>query len=60
MYKWAVNSNYDNNESVTDDEIEKIPYVRPPEDSPEMQYLKKTRQNLGGPIPRRRNKSKVL
>jgi pyruvate dehydrogenase E1 component len=29
---------------VTDDEIENIPYVRPPEDSPEMQYLKKTRQ----------------
>ena len=45
---------------VTDDEIENIPYVRPPEDSPEMQYLKKTRQSLGGPIPRRRNQSKAL
>ena len=45
---------------VTDDEIENIPYVRPPEDSPEMQYLKNTRAKLGGPIPRRRTKSEVL
>ncbi len=26
---------------VTDEDIEQIPYVRPPEDSPEMQYLRK-------------------
>ena len=45
---------------VTDDEIESIPYVRPADDSPEIQYLKKTRESLGGPIPRRRNKSKIL
>ena len=45
---------------VTDDEIESIPYVRPAEDSPEIQYLKKTRESLGGPIPRRRNTSKIL
>ena len=45
---------------VTDEDIEQIPYVRPPEDSPEMQYLKKTRAKLGGPIPRRRKESKVL
>jgi pyruvate dehydrogenase E1 component len=45
---------------VSDDEIESIPYVRPAEDSPEIQYLKKTRQGLGGSIPRRRNTSKVL
>jgi len=45
---------------VTDDEIESIPYVRPAEDSPEIQYLKKTRESLGGPIPRRRNISKIL
>ena len=45
---------------VSDDEIESIPYVRPAEDSPEIQYLKKTRQGLGGPIPRRRNTSEVL
>ena len=45
---------------VTDSEIEKLPYVRPPADSPEIQYLKKTRENLGGFIPRRRTKSEVL
>ena len=45
---------------VLDDDIENIPYVRPPEGSPEIQYLKKTRDSLGGPIPRRRNKSEVL
>jgi len=45
---------------VSDDEIESIPYVRPAEDSPEIQYLKKTRQGLGGSIPRRRNTSEVL
>ena len=45
---------------VNDSEIEKLPYVRPAADSPEIQYLNKTRESLGGPIPRRRNKSKVL
>ena len=45
---------------VTDDDIENIPYVRPADDSPEIQYLKKTRDSLGGPIPRRRNISEIL
>jgi len=45
---------------VSDNEIEKLPYVRPPEDSPEIQYLKNTRKNLGGFIPRRRNVSEKL
>ena len=45
---------------VTDSEIEKLPYVRPPDDSPEIQYLKKTREDLGGFIPRRRTASEVL
>ena len=45
---------------VSDSEIEKLPYVRPPEDSPEIQYLKKTREGLGGFIPRRRTTSEVL
>ena len=45
---------------VTDSEIEKLPYVRPPDDSPEIQYLKKTREDLGGFIPRRRTTSEVL
>ena len=37
---------------VSDAEIEDLPYVRPPEDSPEIQYLKKTREALGGSIPK--------
>ena len=45
---------------VPDSEIEKLPYVRPPEDSPEIQYLKKTREALGGFIPRRRVSSDAL
>tara|TARA_B100001175_G_scaffold99836_1_gene84563 strand:- start:29857 stop:32493 length:2637 start_codon:yes stop_codon:yes gene_type:complete len=45
---------------VSDSEIEKLPYVRPPEDSPEIQYLKNTRKNLGGFIPRRRIASEKL
>ena len=45
---------------VSDDDIENIPYVRPDNDSPEIQYLKKTREALGGSIPRRRNVSEAL
>jgi len=45
---------------VLDSEIEKLPYVRPSEDSPEIQYLKKTREELGGYIPRRRTASEAL
>ena len=45
---------------VSDLEIEKLPYVRPPEDSPEIQYLKNTRKKLGGFIPRRRTLSDKL
>ena len=45
---------------VSDAEIEDLPYVRPPEDSPEIQYLKKTREALGGSIPKRRAVSKIL
>jgi len=45
---------------VSDDDIENIPYVKPPKDSPEIQYLLKTREKLGGPIPRRRDDFKAL
>ena len=45
---------------VSDEDIENIPYVRPDNDSPEIQYLKKTREALGGSIPRRRNVSEAL
>jgi pyruvate dehydrogenase E1 component len=45
---------------VSDKDIEKLPYVRPPKDSPEIQYLLKTRDRLGGPIPRRRGHTQKL
>ncbi|MDB4842864.1 pyruvate dehydrogenase (acetyl-transferring), homodimeric type [Gammaproteobacteria bacterium] len=45
---------------VLDDDIEQLPYVRPAKDSPEIQYLLKTREGLGGPIPRRRQHVKKL
>ncbi|MCL4128926.1 UNVERIFIED_CONTAM: hypothetical protein GTU68_043851 [Idotea baltica] len=39
---------------VADDELAKVPYYRPPEDSPEMNYMNKRRASLGGPVPSRR------
>ena len=45
---------------VSDDEIEDLPYVRPKEDSPEIKYLKQTREKLGGPVPKRREHSETL
>ena len=45
---------------VSDDDIEHLPYVKPAKDSPEIQYLLKTRESLGGPIPRRRQHIKKL
>jgi len=45
---------------VSDKDIKNLPYVRPSKDSPEIQYLLKTREKLGGPIPRRRQHTKKL
>ncbi len=42
---------------VDDDELEGLPFYRPAEDSAEMQYLRKTRDALGGPVPQRRSRS---
>jgi pyruvate dehydrogenase E1 component len=39
---------------ISDEEIDSVPFYRPPEDSPEMQYLKKCRAELGGHVPTRR------
>ena len=39
---------------IADDELAKVPYYRPPEDSPEMNYMNKRRASLGGPVPSRR------
>jgi len=36
---------------IPDDQLDKVPYYRPPEDSPEIAYMKKRREELGGPVP---------
>jgi len=38
---------------ITDSELAGVPYYRPPEDAPEMRYLKERRSALGGSIPQR-------
>jgi pyruvate dehydrogenase E1 component len=38
---------------LSDKQLEDIPYYRPADDSPEMVYLRKQREQLGGPIPKR-------
>ena len=38
---------------LTDKELENIPYYRPSEDSPEIHYLMRQRERLGGSMPRR-------
>ena len=45
---------------LTDDQLAHTPYFRPPEDSPEMQYMKARRAALGGPLPARRTRSASL
>lgn len=45
---------------ISDDHINDIPFYRPPEDSPEIQYLKRQREQLGGYLPERREKSDTL
>jgi pyruvate dehydrogenase E1 component len=45
---------------VSDDDLEKLPFIRLPEDSEEMRYLRARRKALGGDLPKRRAKSDVL
>jgi pyruvate dehydrogenase E1 component len=46
--------------SVSDDDLLKVPFLKPDETSPEMQYLRAQRQALGGSLPQRRRKSVPL
>ena len=45
---------------IPDDKLESVPYYRPAEDSLEMNYLRKKRAALGGPVPSRRKDAKPL
>ncbi len=45
---------------ISDDEVAKAPFYRPPEDSPEMRYLRERREALGGYVPSRPKQGPVL
>src|SRR5512138_551856 len=45
---------------ISDEEIAKTPFERPPEDSPEMKYLRERREALGGYLPQRRTSAPKL
>ena len=45
---------------INDEDLEAIPYYRPPEDSMELRYLKTCREKLGGTIPSRLNHFEAL
>ncbi len=41
---------------ISDERVAEAPFYRPPEDSPEMKYLREHRQALGGSVPSRSTK----
>jgi len=45
---------------VADDKLEEVPYVTFPEGSPELEYMRARRMELGGYVPSRRRKSASL
>ena len=42
---------------VSDEDLEKLPFVTFPEGSPELEYMRKRRMDLGGYLPQRRRKA---
>ncbi|MGH6960553.1 MAG: hypothetical protein ACREE7_08730, partial [Dongiaceae bacterium] len=45
---------------ISDEDLAKVPFYRPAEDSPEIQYLKERRAKLGGSLPTRRASTEKL
>jgi pyruvate dehydrogenase E1 component len=45
---------------ISDDQIASTPFYRPAEDSPEVQYIKERRKQLGGPLPSRQSHKDTL
>jgi pyruvate dehydrogenase E1 component len=45
---------------IPDDQLEKVPFYRPPEDAPEMKYLRSRIEAMGGSLPARRRKAAPL
>jgi pyruvate dehydrogenase E1 component len=46
--------------SFTEEQFAEIPFYRPPDNSPEIKYLKECRAKLGGYVPQRKNRAKPL
>jgi pyruvate dehydrogenase E1 component len=40
---------------ISDERVAEAPFYRPPENSPEMKYMRERRKALGGPVPARNN-----
>ena len=45
---------------LTDEEVKDAPFYRPPDDSPEIQYMRERRKKLGGSLPARRQISTTV
>ncbi|MGZ8230155.1 MAG: pyruvate dehydrogenase (acetyl-transferring), homodimeric type [Burkholderiales bacterium] len=45
---------------IPDETLEEVPFYRPPEDAPEMQYMRSRIQAMGGSLPARRRKAAAL
>ena len=45
---------------ISDAELKHVPYYRPAPDSPELRYMQQRREELGGPIPARRQQMELL
>ncbi|MDG2091165.1 MAG: pyruvate dehydrogenase (acetyl-transferring), homodimeric type [Gammaproteobacteria bacterium] len=45
---------------IPDEKLDEVPYYRPDENSPEMKYMRKSRDALGGVVPQRRVHSEKL
>ena len=48
------------NVPIPDDKLEEVPFFRPPDDSPEMRYLRERIQAMGGSLPVRRRRGNRL
>ena len=45
---------------LSDEQLEEMPFYKPPEDSPELRYLRERRKALGGYLPERSDKASSL
>jgi pyruvate dehydrogenase E1 component len=45
---------------IPDDELAGLPYFRPPDDAPEIAYMRRARERLGGAMPQRRRSFPAL